>query len=84
MYATYDDAVREYAYNVGRERREEAWILTDYDTWQPNPFYAGPKVPHPDSYESDSYDNDGGPLSDDEAEFLADVAAEDDDEELPW
>lgn len=46
--ATIDDACREYALNVGRERVESAWILTDYDTWQPNPFYTGPAVRHPE------------------------------------
>jgi len=46
--ATEDDACREYACNVGRERPEQAWILTDYDTWQANPFYAGPAVRHPE------------------------------------
>jgi len=48
MIATISDACREYARNVGHERPDQAWILTDYDTWQKNPFYVGPPVPHPE------------------------------------
>ncbi len=46
--ATETEACREYARNVGHERPEDAWILTDWDTWEPNPFYCGPAVPHPE------------------------------------
>lgn len=46
--ATPMDACREYALNVGRDREESAWILTDFDVWMPNPFYSGPPVPHPE------------------------------------
>jgi len=42
------EAVREYALVVGAEHPEWAWILTDYDTWEPNPFYQGPPAPHPE------------------------------------
>lgn len=47
--ATMTDAAKEYARNVGRDNPDRAWILTDYDTWEANPFYTGPRVPHPDS-----------------------------------
>lgn len=47
--ATPNDAMHEFARNVGRERPESAWILTPYDVWQANPFYTGPKVAHPES-----------------------------------
>ena len=56
MLATKTDACREYAMNVGVERPEQAWILTDYDTWERNPHYHGPAVPHPE--ESDYEDGD--------------------------
>lgn len=46
--ATKTDACREYARNVGYEDQERAWILTDYDTWERNPFYCGPPVRHPE------------------------------------
>lgn len=54
--ATIDDACREYARNVGRERLEQAWILTDYDTWQRNPFYTGPAVRHPEDDYYEEYE----------------------------
>jgi hypothetical protein len=46
--ATVTDACREYAYNVGMHNQDRAWILTDYDTWQANPFYRGLAVRHPE------------------------------------
>lgn len=42
------DAAREYARNVGMDNPDRAWILTDWDTWERNPFYQGPPVPHPE------------------------------------
>ena len=48
IMATPMDACREYARNVGYERPEHAWILTDYDTWEPNPYYHGPPQQHPE------------------------------------
>jgi len=48
MLATPRDACREYAANVGMDRPNAAYILTDYDTWEPNPYYCGPKMPHPE------------------------------------
>lgn len=47
--ATEGEADREYAYNVGREYPERAWILSDRDVWYANPFYHGPAVPHPEA-----------------------------------
>ena len=52
--ATPSEACKEYARNYGSDRPERAWILTDFDTWERNPFYSGPKVPHPeDDYYGD-------------------------------
>lgn len=48
MLATRSDAVREYAYAVGHTRPLVQWILSDYDTWEPNPFYVGPDQGHPE------------------------------------
>lgn len=46
--ATLAEADREYAYNVGAERRDVAWVLSDRDVWYPNPYYRGPPEPHPE------------------------------------
>lgn len=46
--ATPKEACREYAHNVGRDCPDVAWISTDWDSWEPNPFYRGPAVPHPE------------------------------------
>lgn len=51
--ATISDAVKEYVFNVGAKRADEAWILSPYDTWHKNPFYKGPKVEHPESIYED-------------------------------
>lgn len=48
MLATEQDAVREYTRNVGHSKPDHAWILSDYDTWERNPFYHGPAVRHPE------------------------------------
>lgn len=53
MLATPSEACREYAYNVGRESTGRAWILTDRDTWERNPFYVGPPARHPDDDDRD-------------------------------
>jgi hypothetical protein len=46
--ATPTDAVHEYVSYVGSTRPEAAWILSQYDTWEPNPYYSGPAEPHPE------------------------------------
>lgn len=51
--ATPAEACAEYARAVGAENVSQAWILTDYDTWERNPFYCGPAVRHPE------YDEEG-------------------------
>lgn len=42
IMATPSDACREYARNVGADKPECKWILTDYDTFEANPYYNGP------------------------------------------
>ncbi|HTE40290.1 MAG TPA: hypothetical protein VK629_05655 [Steroidobacteraceae bacterium] len=57
--ATQSDAVREYVSNVGRESPHLAWIISQYDTWERNPFYsrkigeAFPPHPEADDHEDD-------------------------------
>ena len=46
--ATMTDAVQEYAMWVGKDRPLTQWILSDYDTWEKNPFYIGPDQGHPE------------------------------------
>jgi hypothetical protein len=41
------EAVRQYAYAIGYETPERAWILSPFDTWEPNPFYVGKPQRHP-------------------------------------
>ena len=49
--ATESDAMAEFARNVGGERREQAWLLTDYDVWVRNPHYTGPAQRHPEDWD---------------------------------
>lgn len=41
-------ACREYAANIGSEKPDTEWILTDFDTWERNPCYRGKPGPHPE------------------------------------
>lgn len=41
--ATPTEACREYARNVGADRPESPFILTNYDTWEPNSYFTGPR-----------------------------------------
>lgn len=52
-------ALKEYAREYGRENPNKAWISTPLDTWEKNPHYHGPKVPHPE----DDYPGDDDPIS---------------------
>lgn len=45
--ATMADACREYVSNIGEMDPDRAWIVSQYDTLEANPHYAGPIVPHP-------------------------------------
>jgi hypothetical protein len=45
--ATPAEAVREWARNFGHDHPDQAWLLSDRDTWERNPFYQGPPVEHP-------------------------------------
>lgn len=42
-------AVAQYAQVHGEDKPGAAWILSPFDTWEPNPAYAGPPQPHPES-----------------------------------
>lgn len=53
--ATVAEADLEYAHEVGRMRADQEWILSDRDVWYPNPFYTGPRGPHPED-DSDSFE----------------------------
>jgi len=54
--ATDRDSCLEYARNAGMDNPDRAWINTPQDTWERNPFYHGPAVPHP---EADEYEYEG-------------------------
>jgi hypothetical protein len=47
------EAVGEYAREHGRLNPDRAWILSPFDSWEPNPFYQGPPARHP---EDDEYE----------------------------
>jgi len=57
-------AVREYAAAHGAEDPTREWILSPFDTWEPNPFYKGERHPDPetqmfmDEVESNEWDED--------------------------
>ena len=42
------EAVREWVWNVGQDRADQQWVLSDYDTWERNPHYTGPDQGHPE------------------------------------
>ena len=46
--ATPTEAYRVYTRNYGMDHPDEEWILTDFDTWEHNPFYRGEPGPHPE------------------------------------
>lgn len=50
-YATNNDALAEFARNVGKDFPHVAWLLHDADVWVANPFYEGKPVAHPESDE---------------------------------
>ena len=56
-YATIAQADIEYATNVGAQRRDVCWILSDRDVWYRNPYYKGPAEPHPEfaRYDDEEY-----------------------------
>ena len=48
------EAVREWVWNVGQDRADQQWVLSNYDTWERNPHYTGPDQGHPeDEYYED-------------------------------
>lgn len=53
--ASRGEAVREWAYNVGETVPEQEYLLSDYDTFEKNPWYVGPPGRHP---EDEAYDVD--------------------------
>ena len=52
-----EDGVRcpdaDYHTDDKQDAMDTAWILSPYDTWERNPFYSGPAVPHPDDWDQD-------------------------------
>ena len=46
--ATEAEADLEYAIWAGEQDRDRPWVLSDRDVWYRNPYYTGPKVPHPE------------------------------------
>jgi len=53
LVSTSPSHVKEYARNVGAERPNQEWILTDYDSWERNPHYRGVPGRHPEDDQGD-------------------------------
>ena len=51
--ATPAEACREYAANYGMDNPDVAWVATPWDTWESNPHYHGPAVPHPEAWDGE-------------------------------
>lgn len=49
QYGTAREMLAEQMLWEGRFCRDQAWILSDFDTWERNPHYNGPPNPrHPE------------------------------------
>jgi hypothetical protein len=46
--ATQGEAYRELISNLAIDNPNVCWLKTPYDTWERNPNYTGPEVPHPE------------------------------------
>ena len=46
---TAADLVRDEVTWLGSRNPAKAWLLSNYDTWERNPYYDGPEVPHPEA-----------------------------------
>ena len=55
-HSTDSEWDRAEARELGAQRPEVAWVLTDRDVWHANPYYQGPPVPHPEDYDEDQDD----------------------------
>jgi hypothetical protein len=54
-----EKAVREWVWVVGRDIPDQEYILSDYDSWEKNPFYLGKPGRHPEDYDCE-YDEEVG------------------------
>lgn len=61
----------------GARRPDEAWLLHDRDVWVANPWYFGPRQPHPEMQDS-------GPPAGSWAEVAQMMAASDPDSGFDW
>jgi len=46
--ATGGESLRELAVNAGMDSPDRAWLLDPRDVRVANPYYHGPRVPHPE------------------------------------
>ena len=67
-------ALREWAWIVGAERLDQQWLLTDCDSWEPNPHYTGSDQGHPEDqcYDEDLSHDQTKNLSQDEIDYYLD------------
>lgn len=45
--------IKEWARNVGETRPDQEWLLTEYDSWERNPWYQGKPGRHPEDDRED-------------------------------
>ena len=77
MFATHNDAMREWARYTGTDRPDRQWLLHDCDVWVINPCYFGPDQGHPECSYDDYEDPDylvGGISSHQVARAIGDMA----------
>lgn len=48
------EALAEMIQIFGGERPDRQWILSDFDTWERNPYYHGPEQQHPEDDHSEA------------------------------
>lgn len=46
--ANMQEAVREWVWIVGKDNPDQQWLLSNYNTWEKNPYYRGPIEKHPE------------------------------------
>ena len=65
QFATTRDHVSEYARNHGALEPLRPYILSPFDTWEVNPFFVGPRPPHPESGEEEinAWIEENGPIN---------------------
>jgi len=46
------EAMYQHTVAYGEERPDDEYLLSPFDTWEKNPWYAGEPGPHPEDYDA--------------------------------